>query len=112
MRAFLQTAAAAASLAWRASRGGVVALAALSVVSAAAPVAVAWLTKLVIDELVGAGGGWASLAGYAAGLGAAGVLIAVCPHLLRYVRAELARLVGVRSRDELFTAVDRFVGIG
>jgi ATP-binding cassette subfamily B protein len=105
----MRTALAAAALAWRASRGGVLGLAVLSVLGAAAPVAAAWLTKLVIDGLVGDREG---LALYAAGLGAAGLLSAVCPHLSRYVRAELSRLVGVRSRDELMGAVDRFVGLG
>jgi ATP-binding cassette subfamily B protein len=109
--ATIQTAIAAASLAWRASRRGVLAMAALSVVSAAGPVTIAWLTKLVIDGLVDATVDRATLAGLAVGLGVVGLLTGVCPHFARYVRAELSRLVGVRSRDELFTAVDRFVGL-
>jgi len=89
----------------------VLALTALNIVTAAAPVAAAWLTKLVIDGLVSGEADSAHLAGYAAGLGAAGLLIAVCPHLARYARAEMARLIGVHSRDTLFTAMDRFVGL-
>ena len=112
MRASLKTAVAAASLAWRASRAGVLALLVVSVVGSAAPVAGAWLTKLVIDGLSGAEVGRGTLAGYAAGLGAVGLVTAACPQLARYVRAELGRLVGLRSRDELYTAVDRFVGLG
>jgi ATP-binding cassette subfamily B protein len=104
----LRTAVAAALLAWRSSPRQVLALAALSVVGATTPVAAAWLTKLVIDRLVG---GHGALAGYVAGLAGFGLLAAVCPHLARYVRADLGRLVGVRSRDELFGAVGRFVGL-
>jgi ATP-binding cassette subfamily B protein len=115
MRDSLRTACAAGAMAWRASRTGVLALAALAVLSSAAPVAAAWLMKLIIDALVAgpaAGSpGSGRLAGYAAGLGAAGLLIAVCPHLARYARAEMARRIGVHSRDTLFSAMDRFVGL-
>jgi ATP-binding cassette subfamily B protein len=83
----------------------------LSTVGAVAPVVGAWLMKLLIDRLVAVDGPRVGLAGYALGLGAVGVLTAVCPQLARYVRAELGRQVGVRSRDELATAVDRFVGL-
>ncbi|WP_033343096.1 ABC transporter ATP-binding protein [Catenuloplanes japonicus] len=112
MRAALRTGTAAAALAWRSSRAGVLALLALSLVGSAAPVAATWLTKLVIDGLATTGAGPGRLALYAAGLGAAGLLTAVCPQLTRYVRAEMSRRVGLRSRDELFRAVDRFVGLG
>jgi ATP-binding cassette, subfamily B, bacterial len=111
MRALLRTATGAVSLAWRGSRRGVLALAALSLVTAAGPVTAAWLTKLVIDGLTGDDLDRGTLAGYAVGLGAVGLLSTICPHLARYARAELGRLVGVRSRDELFTAMDRFVGL-
>jgi ATP-binding cassette subfamily B protein len=108
VRATIRTALAATRLAWRGSPGQVVALIALSAVGAVAPVCTAWLTKLVIDQLVaGRADPWA-----VAGLACAGLLTATGPHLVRYTRAELGRLVGVRSRDELYTAVDRFVGLG
>jgi hypothetical protein len=105
------TARAAVALAWRASSAGVTALLGLSVVTALGPVATAWLTKVVLDRLVGGQGDLASLAGFAVGLAFVGLLTAVTPHLSRYVGAELGRGVGVRSRDELFAAVDRFVGL-
>jgi ATP-binding cassette subfamily B protein len=111
MRSTLRTAAAAGLLAWRASRRAVLGLVLLSTVMAVAPVVGAWLTKLVIDRLVAVDGQRAGLAGYALGLGAVGLLAAACPHLARYARAELGRQVGLRSRDELLTAVERFVGL-
>ncbi|GAA0900332.1 hypothetical protein GCM10009557_76440 [Virgisporangium ochraceum] len=105
----MRTALAAVALAWRASRWGVTGLVVLNLLGAAGPVVATWLTKLVIDGLVGGAGplGW-----YAVGLGAVGLVAAVTPHAVRYVRAELGRRVGVRSRDELMSAVGRFVGLG
>jgi ATP-binding cassette, subfamily B, bacterial len=111
MRESLRTAHAAISLAWRSSRPGVLGLVVLSVVGAVAPVAGTWLTKLVLDGLVAGQVDPARLAGYAVGLGLVGLLVGVCPQVARYVRVELGRSVGLRSRDELFTAVDRFVGL-
>jgi hypothetical protein len=112
MRVSLRTAVAAALLAWRASPAGVLALLVVSMIGSTTPVAGAWLTKLIIDGLVGVEVGRATLAEYVAGLGAVGLLAAVCPRFAQYVRAEPGRLVGLRSRDELYTAVDRFVGLG
>ncbi|HEX6872794.1 MAG TPA: ABC transporter ATP-binding protein [Micromonosporaceae bacterium] len=101
----------ALTLVWRASPWLVAALGLLSAVMAIAPVTAAWLMKLVLDRLVHASTDRIVLAGYALGLGLAGLVSAVAPHMSRYIRAELARRVGLLSRDELFTAMDRFVGL-
>ncbi len=108
----MRTALAAAALTWRASRWGVTGLVVMSLLGATGSVAATWLTKLVIDGLVGEPDGTGSLGWYAVGLGVVGLVAAVTPHAVRSVRAELGRRVGMRSRDELMSAVDRFVGLG
>ena len=75
-----------------------------------APVAVAWLTKLAIDELVG-DAALGVLLGLAAALAVLGLAVAVLPHWSDYLRANLARAVGLRGLDRLFAAVERFVGL-
>ncbi|WP_225994103.1 ABC transporter ATP-binding protein [Actinomadura rudentiformis] len=82
----------------------------LAVVAGAGPVAVAWLTKLIIDGLV-QGQRTGTLVGYTFGLGLAGLSAAVIPHLTRYLRAELDRQVGLVAQDRLLTAVNGFTGL-
>ncbi|MGH3932358.1 MAG: ABC transporter ATP-binding protein, partial [Pseudonocardiaceae bacterium] len=77
-----------------------------------APVAVAWLTKIILDRVVtGTSGTQSSMLGLAVALVAVGVLAAVLPHLERYWRAELDRATGVLARDRLFAALDRLRGL-
>ncbi|WP_239090680.1 ABC transporter ATP-binding protein [Asanoa iriomotensis] len=83
----------------------------MSVVMAVAPVTAAWLTKVVLDRLVAGGGDRTALLGHTLGLCLAGLVSAVAPHVARYVRAEQGRRVGILARDELFTSVERFVGL-
>ncbi|MFI0794835.1 ABC transporter ATP-binding protein [Micromonospora rubida] len=80
----------------------------------ALPVLAAWLTKLILDGLVGGGplGGLGGLGWLALGLAGAGALAAVTPQLTTYLRAELDRAVGLVAQDRLFAAVDDFAGLG
>ncbi|WP_310738105.1 ABC transporter ATP-binding protein [Microbispora sp. H10949] len=102
---------AAAGLAWRASRGLTLAFAALTALMAALPVTIAWCTKLVLDEI----GGGHPRPGVTAALGAAlagcGLLAALGPQVVQYVRDESGRRVGLVAQDRLFRAVERFTGL-
>lgn len=76
----------------------------------ALPLATAWLMKLLLDDLV-QGAGLSVLAGLAAALAAVGIATAVIPLVAQYLHAELDRRTGVAAMDQLFAAVNRFVGI-
>jgi len=100
--------AAAAALA-RAAAGRWLALrVVLAVVAGVIPVAVAWLTKVVLDELVRPDGAWLTPVVL---LAAAGVLAVLLPAVTRYVDEELTRSVGLAARQRLYAAVGRLVGL-
>jgi len=82
-----------------------------TVVGALVPVAMAWLTKLVLDALTGhtTTGRIVLPAG---GVAACGVLLVVAPALGTYQSNEVGRLAARRSLDDLFGATDRWVGLG
>jgi ATP-binding cassette subfamily B protein len=82
----------------------------LTLAAGALPVAIAWLTKLVIDGLI-AGDPPMVMVRVAVGLALVGLVAAVLPQATQYLRAELERRVGLLAQDRLFTAVDRFVGL-
>jgi ATP-binding cassette subfamily B protein len=82
----------------------------LTVAAGAAPVAVAWFTKLLIDDVVGHVAA-ARLGWLVVGLAVAGVVAGVLPTVTQYVRAELDREVGLRALDRLFAALEGFVGL-
>ena len=100
----------ASALAWRAGPLSALALVLLTVVAAALPVAAAWLTKLVLDRLVGSSGD-TDVIFLAVMLAGVGVLTVVVPQARRYVEAELSRSVAFRASDDLFTAVNKLVGL-
>ncbi|MFC3817948.1 ABC transporter ATP-binding protein, partial [Planomonospora venezuelensis] len=102
---------AAAALVWQAAPRVVAGQVSATVLLAAAPVAGAWLTKLVLDGVT-AGRPWPWLLGCAAGLAGAGLLGAVCAQATRYLNAEAERRVGLLSRRRLHEAVNRFTGLG
>ncbi|MFG2075132.1 ABC transporter ATP-binding protein [Nonomuraea maritima] len=83
---------------------------ALTLLSAAFPVTIAWLTKLTLDTVVTAGS-VSAVAGLVAGLAGAGLVNAAVPHATQYLRSEIDRRVGLAAQDELFTALDRTVGV-
>ncbi|MEU6114466.1 ABC transporter ATP-binding protein [Streptomyces sp. NPDC047117] len=84
----------------------------MTLVGGVLPVAAAWLTKLILDGLSGSGRTpafdpmWSAV-----GFALAGVLLAVGPQGAEYLRTELDRSVGLRAQDQLFRAVERFVGL-
>ncbi|MCP9952934.1 ABC transporter ATP-binding protein [Actinomadura madurae] len=75
-----------------------------------APVATAWLTKLVLDALAG-GGDRSVLPGLAAGLAACGLCVIVLPHASTYAQAQLRRAVRALVVDRLFAAVNAHAGL-
>ncbi|MDA0632227.1 ABC transporter ATP-binding protein [Nonomuraea sp. MCN248] len=98
-------------LAWRSSARTTVAQLVLTVLGAGAPVAVAWLTKIVFDRL-SAPDGPGDLTWPITGLVAAGILTALLAQVLRYLRAEQGRIVALAALDRLYAAVNRLVGLG
>ncbi|MBF9133217.1 ABC transporter ATP-binding protein [Plantactinospora sp. S1510] len=82
----------------------------LSVFAGLAPLAVAWLMKLVIDRLTGPVV-WLDVIGLAGALGGVGMAVALVPHAVRYLRAETDRRVLLVAVSRLYAAVDRFVGL-
>jgi ATP-binding cassette subfamily B protein len=82
---------------------------ATSVAAGIVPVQLAWLTKLVIDQIVVAGA--ANLLPLVAALAAGGVLAAVLPHAARYLTTELGRRVSLVTRDRLYVAAERMGGL-
>jgi ATP-binding cassette subfamily B protein len=101
----------AGALVWRAARTQVILYALLSVAAGTVPVLAAWLTRLVIDDLV-AGAGLARLLWLTGALVLAGVAGAAVPQTAQYLRGELDRRCGLLAQDQLLTAVDGFVGLG
>ncbi|WP_037318207.1 ABC transporter ATP-binding protein [Amycolatopsis orientalis] len=82
---------------------------AVAVLAGAAPVVVAWLTRIVLDGI--AAGSGRSFVSLALALIVVGVCAAVLPNVERYLRAELDRSVGILARDRLFGALERLRGL-
>lgn len=99
----------AIALAWRAAPGSVLALGVLTAAMAGVPVAVAWLTRLVLNHLVGVGD--AALLGLALGLAGLGLAAALLPPLATYTGNHLGRAAGIRSLDRLYAVVNSYPGL-
>ncbi|RJL32604.1 ABC transporter ATP-binding protein [Bailinhaonella thermotolerans] len=107
----LTSARAAARAAWDASPRLLIGYLVVMAAQGLAPVSVAWLTKLVIDDLAGSGA-TARLAPLAAGLAVAGLATAALPQLASYTGRELGRRFTVRATERLFAATtERFLGL-
>ncbi|MET7336747.1 ABC transporter ATP-binding protein [Nonomuraea sp. NPDC005650] len=106
------TAGQALTLVWRAASVTLLAYLACVLLASAAPVVMAWLTKLVLDGLVldGLVTG-RPLTPLAAGLAAAALTGALVQQAGQYLRAELDRRAGLSARAELFAAVGRWRGL-
>jgi len=111
VRSLLGGAVEALVVAWRAAPGGFVGYVLASVVSGLAPVAVAWLMKLVLDRLTTGTTPTGELTLLAGGLAVAGLATAVTGELVRYLAAEVARRVTVLTRDRLYEATGRMTGL-
>ncbi|MFB7271686.1 ABC transporter ATP-binding protein [Streptomyces sp. NPDC056244] len=102
---------AAMALAWRTAPGLISVYAGLALLGGAFPIAVGWLMKLILDRLV-SGDEAGVLIGLASFLAALSVGQGALPHISQFVRAEFGRRVSLVALEELFTAINRFVGIG
>ncbi|WP_030509420.1 ABC transporter ATP-binding protein [Microbispora rosea] len=101
----------ALGMAWRAGRGLTIAFAVLSALMAVLPVTIAWCTKLVLDEIAGGRPGAGVTAALGAVLAGCGVLTALGPQIVQYVKDESGRRTGLVAQDRLFRATERFVGL-
>ncbi|MFJ8532734.1 ABC transporter ATP-binding protein [Streptomyces sp. NPDC093591] len=82
-----------------------------ALLTAALPVAAAWLTRDVLDRLAGAHGTAPAIGVPAALLAAVGVSAAVLPHVDRLLCGELGRRVGLLAQDRLYAKVNGFTGL-
>ncbi|TWD82826.1 ATP-binding cassette subfamily B protein [Kribbella amoyensis] len=101
----------AAKLAFREAPAQLALLSAIALVGAVLPVAITWLTKLVIDSVT-AGTAIDDLLPLAIVLAVLGALTATLPQLTQYFSAEAQRRVSRAARDRLYQAVNRFPGLG
>ncbi|MEU8423888.1 ABC transporter ATP-binding protein [Micromonospora sp. NPDC048835] len=102
---------AALGLTWRAAPGGTAADLVLAVLAGLTPVAVAALTKMLLDRLTSVGSAGTGLAALAVGLAVAAAFNAILPQLRTYVAAERSRAVSRLVRRRLHDAVQRLVGL-
>jgi ATP-binding cassette subfamily B protein len=106
---------AAVAAAWRVGRVLLTVQVLLTVAEALTPVALAWLTKLVIDGLTSgpeaAGRQGAGLTGAALALAGVGVAAAVLPLVGGYLGGEIGRRFTVDATDRLFAALIRLPGL-
>jgi ATP-binding cassette subfamily B protein len=79
--------------------------------SGALPVAVAWLTKSIIDSLARSRSAASDVLPAALALVIATVVVSVLPRSIQYLRAQSDRVVSVLAQDRMFSAVDRFHGL-
>ncbi|MFG1919690.1 ABC transporter ATP-binding protein [Micromonospora sp. NPDC048898] len=82
-----------------------------ALIASVLPVLTAWTTKLVIDSVAGRGE-WSDIVWAVVGLAASGLLLAGVEHVNTYLRVETDRRIALRSREQLFAAVARHVGLG
>ncbi|MFG1685645.1 ABC transporter ATP-binding protein [Nonomuraea sp. NPDC049269] len=99
----------AAGMVWRSAPVHLLGYLAVTLVGAATPIALAWLTKAVLDGL--AQGRTTILLGLAVTIAAVTTAAVAATHAAQYLRAEVDRRTALRSKDELFAAVTRFTGL-
>lgn len=102
---------AACGLAARTSPVALTVYGVLGLAGGAISVVTAWLTKLVLDGLVG-GAAVSTLIWLGAGVAVAGIAVGVLPQLTQYLRGQLDRETTMLAQDRLFGATERFVGLG
>ncbi|WP_329583964.1 ABC transporter ATP-binding protein/permease [Kitasatospora sp. NBC_01250] len=78
---------------------------------AALPVAIAWLTRSLIDRLTDASSAAPGAVATAVALSVTGVAASVLPFADQLLRGQLAREVGVVAQDRLYAAVNAYVGL-
>ncbi|MDR8409863.1 ABC transporter ATP-binding protein/permease [Nonomuraea sp. 3-1Str] len=102
-------AARAARTVWRSAPAHLLGYLAVTLVGAATPIALAWLTKSVLDGL--AHGRTTALLGLAVTMAVVTTAAAAAAHAAQYLRAEVDRRTALRAKDELFEAVTGFAGL-
>jgi ATP-binding cassette subfamily B protein len=103
---------AALGLGWRASPRIMSALVVLTFVEGLAPVAAAWSTKLLLDELVrGRAASGGAVAAYAGVLVAAGLTAGVAQATTMYLSAVLRRRVRVVAQARLLERLNAYPGL-
>jgi ATP-binding cassette, subfamily B, bacterial len=100
----------AAAIAWRVAPAPLSGYLLVTLAEALAPVAAAWLTKLIIDGLAGTGTA-ARLLALAAGLAGVGLAVAVLPHAGGYLGSEIGRRFELETTDRLFAATTALPGL-
>ncbi|MER5701587.1 ABC transporter ATP-binding protein [Micromonospora sp. NPDC002296] len=110
-RVLARRAVSAVGLAVRAAPGHLTTYVLVTVAAGALPVLVAWLTKLVLDQLA-QGGAPGELVRLGLGLAAVALATGLVPQVSTYLRGELDRAVGLLAQERLFIAVDGFIGLG
>ncbi|HEU5353252.1 MAG TPA: ABC transporter ATP-binding protein [Actinocrinis sp.] len=110
LRGTVRATADATALAWRAGRHLVLGQAAVALLGAVLPVAVAWLTKDALDALA-APGRHGGLLPVGMALVGAGLFAGLLPHAERYARQESQRRTGLLAQDRLFAATERLTGL-
>ena len=101
----------ALGVAWQARPALLAAQLAGALVMGATPVAVVWLTKRILDELLGQQRSIGWLIGQSVLLAGLGLIAAALPHLFHYVDAEMSRSIRLHSRDRLYAALSRLTGL-
>ncbi|MEN3607929.1 ABC transporter ATP-binding protein [Plantactinospora sp. ZYX-F-223] len=103
----------ALGLAWRAAPAATVAKLLLVLLAGGGPVALAWLTKLVVDRLAAGQPGrqLGDVLALAAALGVVGAAVAAQPHLAGYVDGVSGRALRLLVTGRLYTAVNGFAGL-
>ena len=101
---------AALSLVWRSHREAFAGQLAVTVLAGLAPVAAAWLLRVILDLLV-RGHPEGRLLAAVILLGAAGVLQAGLPSVEQYLTAQANRASQRKTTTGLFTALDRLAGL-
>lgn len=103
---------AALALGWRATRLGTLATVVLALLTGAAPAVVAWLGKLLIDELtLGRVADPGRAVGLALGAALAAGVLAAAGHLSAYLAIRVQQAVTIRVEEELNQRVDALVGM-
>lgn len=100
----------AVALAWRADPAALTLAVVGAVLRGLLPVGLAWCTKLALDALA-AGAAPADLVPVAAGLAAAGLVLAVLPYPLEFFAGQSRRALSVLIEDRLFRAVNAQPGL-
>ncbi|MFI9592707.1 ABC transporter ATP-binding protein [Nonomuraea sp. NPDC052265] len=96
-------------LVWRAAPVYVLAYLAVTLMTAVTPIALAWLTKAVLDGVANRQA--APLLGLAVAIAAVTTLASGAGQAAQYLRAEVDRQVSVQAKIELFAAVCGFTGL-